>query len=142
MHKRQEALFYYKILVKTVKPEYIFPQNQFIERSGKNRHRFSPGSIAEMGVSVGEIFAGYYDVQAKVGSDHMHEIPYGAIGDWTLADKLAGGLQQFMAGARKFSPSENSREDIWACNREIAAETDIGFITEVQDESAKKILKS
>lgn len=100
-----------------------------------------PPAIAEMGMSAEEIFAGYYDVQAKVGIDYMKEIPYGAIGVWTLADKLAAGLQQFMAGARKFTVSEISRDDIFACNRETADETGIGFITKVQDESAKKILK-
>jgi glutamate synthase domain-containing protein 2 len=100
-----------------------------------------PNSISEMGVTAEEIFAGYYDVQAKVGADAMKAIPYGAIGVWTLADKLSGGLQQFMAGARKFSVGKISRDDIFAANRETAAETGISFITEVQDESARKILK-
>ncbi|MCE5284432.1 MAG: hypothetical protein LLG02_01090 [Pelosinus sp.] len=100
-----------------------------------------PSSIAEMGVTPEEIFAGYYDIQAKVGAEAMKRVPYGAIGVWTLADKLSGGLQQFMAGARKFSVSAISRDDIFAANRETAAETGISFITDVQDESAKKILK-
>ncbi len=101
-----------------------------------------PPSVAEIGVTAPEIFAGYYDVQAKVGAEAMKKIPYGAIAVWTLADKLAAGLQQFMAGARKFAVKDISRADIFAGNRETAAETGIPFLTTVQDESAKKILNS
>ncbi len=101
-----------------------------------------PGGIAEVGIHAEEIFAGYYDVKAKVGAEEMKNIPYGAIAVWTLADKLAGGLQQFMAGARKFSVDQIARSDIFAGNRETEIETGIPFITDVQDESALKILNS
>lgn len=101
-----------------------------------------PGGIAEVGIHAEEIFAGYYDVKAKVGAEEMKNIPYGAIAVWTLADKLAGGLQQFMAGARKFSVDQIARSDIFAGNRETEVETGIPFITDVQNESALKILNS
>jgi hypothetical protein len=58
-----------------------------------------------------------------------------------LADKLAAGLQQFMAGARKFSLPAIAREDIFSANRETEKETGIPFITDVADAKAKKILK-
>jgi len=99
-----------------------------------------PNSISEMGVKPEEIFASYHDVQAKVGKDEMKNIPYGAIAIWTLADKLAAGMQQFMAGARRFSIGDISRGDITSGNRETEKETGIPFITTVFDESAKKIL--
>jgi hypothetical protein len=89
-----------------------------------------------------EIFAGYFDVQKKVGADAMKDIPYGAIAVWTLADKLAAGLQQLMAGARKFSMDQIAREDLYSSNRETEKETGIRFITEIQDAFAKKILNS
>ncbi len=101
-----------------------------------------PLGVSEIGVHAEEIFAGYYDMQAKVGAEEMKKIPYGAIAVWTLADKLAGGLQQFMAGARKFSLDQISRSDIFAGNRETALETGLTYITEAQDESALKILNS
>lgn len=101
-----------------------------------------PKSVSEIGTNAEEIFAGYYDVQAKVGAKAMKNIPYGAIAIWTLADKLAAGLQQFMAGARKFSISEISRNDLFAANRETEAELGIPFITDAHDESAKRILNS
>jgi len=47
-----------------------------------------------------------------------------------------------MAGARRFSLKEISRQDIASANRETERETKILFITDVQDELAKKILNS
>jgi hypothetical protein len=45
-----------------------------------------------------------------------------------------------MAGARKFSLSQITRNDIFSGNRETAIETGIPHCTDVNDESAKKIL--
>lgn len=101
-----------------------------------------PASIAAMGSTPEEIFASYYDVEKKVGKDEMKNIPYGAIAMWTMADKLACGLQQLMAGARKFRIDKLSRNDLYAGNRETAKETGITYITDAKDESAKKILAS
>ena len=99
-----------------------------------------PASISSMGSTAEEIFASYYDVEKKVGKDEMKNIPYGAIAMWTMADKLACGLQQLMAGARKFELGKISRNDLFAGNRETAKETGITYITDSRDESAKKIL--
>lgn len=99
-------------------------------------------SVLENGSQPEEIFAGYYDVQKLVGADEMKNIPYGAIAAWTLSDKLAAGLQQLMAGARKFSLDKIAREDLTAANRETARETGITFITEANDQIAKKILRN
>ncbi|MDO9632473.1 MAG: FMN-binding glutamate synthase family protein, partial [Humidesulfovibrio sp.] len=84
----------------------------------------------------------YEDVKKKVGAKEIKNIPYGAIAFCTLADKLAAGLQQLLAGARRFSLSELCRNDIASANRETAHETGIPFITTVQDETARKILES
>jgi glutamate synthase domain-containing protein 2 len=101
-----------------------------------------PNSVTEFGAnSPSEIFAGYYDVEKKVGKTEMKNIPYGAIAVWTLADKLSAGLQQFMAGARRFSLSSITRDDLYSGNRETEAETGIPFITDVDDNKAKKILQ-
>lgn len=99
-----------------------------------------PKPVIELGTKAEEIFAGYYDVQKKVGVEEMKNIPYGAIAFWTLADKLAAGLQQLLAGARKFSVTQISRNDIASGNRETERETGIPFITDVQDEAARRIL--
>ncbi|MBD3245402.1 MAG: FMN-binding glutamate synthase family protein [Candidatus Omnitrophica bacterium] len=99
-----------------------------------------PATVTSFGTFPEEIFAGYYDVQKKVGKDEMKNIPFGAIAAWTLADKLAAGVQQLMAGARKFSLSEISRDDIYAANRETEQESGLTYITDKNDDRAKKIL--
>lgn len=101
-----------------------------------------PASVKKYGVTAEEIFAGYYDVQKKVGWEEMANIPYGAIAIWTLVDKLTAGLQQFMAGVRKFSIDQLTRGDLYSGNRETERETKIPFITDVMDETAKKILNA
>jgi hypothetical protein len=101
-----------------------------------------PKTVSEIGNSPEQIFAAYYDVQDKVGADEMANIPFGAIAIYTLADKLGGGLQQLLAGARKFRARDISRDDICSGNRETEKETGIPFITDIQDETARKILNA
>jgi len=101
-----------------------------------------PAGVTANGLHADEIFAGYFDVQKKIGAEEMAKIPYGAIAIWTLCDKLSAGLQQFMSGARKFSLSEISRDDIFAANRETTRETGIAFMTDALDDRAKMILTS
>ena len=99
-----------------------------------------PKSVTNYGTTPEEIFAGYYDIQKKVGKDEMKNIPLGAIAVYTLSDKLGAGLQQLMAGNRIFKTEGITRNEIFSANRETEAETGIPFITDVQDEIAKEIL--
>lgn len=116
----------------------LYPDRR--ERLNGNWDALPRNITDEFGTSPEEIFAGFYDVKNKVGADEMKNIPLGAIGVWTLADKLSAGLQQLMAGARKFRVSDISRDDLFAANRETEKETGIKFMTDVNDEMAKKIL--
>ena len=70
----------------------------------------------------------------------MAHIPYGALAMWTMCDRLGAGLQHHMAGARKFGVEHIDRTDICAANRETAQETGIPFITEQDDELARRIV--
>lgn len=99
-----------------------------------------PKTVSEIGTTPESIFAGYHAVESLVGKDGMKDIPFGAIAMWTSVDRLACGLQQLMAGARRFALSEISRCDIASANRETERETGIPFITDAQDEAARKIL--
>lgn len=117
----------------------IHPERR--ERLNGNWDALPKHIVDEFGTSPEEIFAGYFEVKEKVGADAMKDIPYGAIGVWTLADKLTAGLQQLMAGARKFSIDQLSRNDLFAANRETEKETGISFLTEVGDDIAKEILR-
>jgi len=95
-----------------------------------------------MGKYPEEIFAGWEPVKEKVGKDEMKNIPFGAIAMYAFADKLACGLQQFMAGARKFKLSEISRNDLVSANRETEEVTGLAFMTEAGNDEALKILNS
>ena len=86
------------------------------------------------------IFAGWEAVRQKVGEAEMANIPFGAVAMYGYADKLACGLQQFMAGARKFSIDQIDRDDLMAANRETAEVTGIPFMTEAQEERAMDVL--
>lgn len=94
----------------------------------------------EFGATPEEIFAGYFDLKHKVGAEEMKRVPLGAVALWTLTDKLTAGLQQLMAGARRFSVADIRREDLFAADRETGRETGIPFITDAGDAAAKAIL--
>lgn len=99
-----------------------------------------PPAVTQIGNYPEEIFTGWEEVKAKVGDDEMKNIPYGAIAMYGYCDKLSCGLQQFMAGARKFRLSEIKRSDLMSANRETEAETGIPYMTKILDEEAKSIL--
>lgn len=101
-----------------------------------------PGSVTALGKYPEEIFSGWEAVKVLVGADEMERIPFGAVAMYGYADKLACGLQQFMAGARKFRLSEIARTDLMSANRETEKETGIPYVTESLNEQALAILKS
>ena len=101
-----------------------------------------PKSIAGLGNTPEQIFAGYAEIEKKVGKDEMKNIPFGAIAVWTLADKLGAGLQQLMAGVRRFKTEGISRGEIFSANRETEEATKVPYITDVEDDKAKKIISS
>lgn len=108
-------------------------------RSGHWTHL--PSTVADLGASPEEIFAGWESVRAKLGDEAMEVIPYGAVALYGYMDKLACGLQQFMAGARKFSIDQLSRDDLMAANHETALVTGIPYMTDAGHERALAILE-
>lgn len=100
-----------------------------------------PATVTEYGKYPEEIFCEWETVKNKVGKDEMKNIPFGALAMCGYADKLACGLQQFMAGARKFDVSELTRSDLISANRETEELTKIPFMTDALNDEALKILK-
>jgi len=101
-----------------------------------------PPSVAEYGKYPEEIFAEWETIRKKVGADEMKNIPFGAVAMCGYTDKIACGLQQFMAGVRKFDISELSRDDLITSNHDTEALTGIPYMTDALDEKAKIILNS
>ncbi|GAB7080558.1 glutamate synthase-related protein [Megalodesulfovibrio paquesii] len=99
-----------------------------------------PRTVQSLGETPEKLFACYHEVQARIGAKAMQEIPLGAVAMWCLADKLGAGLQQLMAGARKFRLDTISREDLFSANEETAKTTGIPMYTEAGDELARRVL--
>jgi hypothetical protein len=100
-----------------------------------------PNTVSCYGSAPEEIFTSWESVSKKVGANEMKNIPFGAIAMVAYADKLGCGLQQFMAGARKFKLSELTRNDLMSGNRQTAEETGIPYMTDAESEQAMAILK-
>ena len=70
----------------------------------------------------------------------VDELPLGAIGVYTFCQKLKVGLQQLMAGARKFNPSAIAREDVIALTEEAAKVSGLSYVMDAYREEAELIL--
>ena len=101
-----------------------------------------PAAVKDIGSTPEEIFCGWEIVRDRVGADAMKDIPFGAIAMVGYADKLSCGLQQFMAGARKFKLSEITRNELMTANKETAEVTGLPYMLTAQEDRAMKILKA
>lgn len=78
-----------------------------------------PSTVSRFGSSPREIFVCYDELAEKCGA-RMKEVPFGAIGIYSFAQKLRVGLQQLMAGTRNFRLSTISRRDLMCLTEEAA----------------------
>ncbi len=90
---------------------------------------------AEFGKSIDKIF--YY--ATKVQKDFGKVTP-GVLGMYSYYEKMAMGLRQMMAGSRRFSLGDITRDDIFALTREAADVTGINYIMDWEKEASKNIL--
>jgi glutamate synthase domain-containing protein 2 len=100
-----------------------------------------PRDIAKYGDDPLHIFAGAFKLKSEYG-DEFKNIPFGAIGMYTFCDRISAGLQQLMAGARKFALKHISRDDIVALTKESAEVTGIPYVMESDKEEIDKILSN
>ena len=101
-----------------------------------------PKTIGQFGSTVEEIFVNYEDVMNIVGSKEIKNIPLGAIGIYSYAEKLRVGLQQLMAGSRNFNVSTISRIDLMSLTDECAQVTGIPYLMDAYREEAMAVLDS
>lgn len=99
-----------------------------------------PKSIREnYGETREQIFVTAIQLKEKFGDD-FERIPTGAIGLFTYLQRIAQGLCQLMAGARKFSLQYLSRDDLAALTREAAEVTGLQYIMDLDAEEVERIL--
>lgn len=111
---------------------------------GKNIQRWLsekklPPEIKKYGESIETIFVNAETLRSKYGKQYS-EIPAAAIGMYTFCDRLQLGLQQLMAGARKFAIEHIDRTDLMSLTRESADVTGIPYVMESDMKEAKNIL--
>ena len=98
-----------------------------------------PSEIAKYGDKVEQVFVLAAKLKEKYGKE-FKQIPTGALGMLTYFDRMTAGLQQFMAGARKFSLNYISRDDLCSLTREAADVSGLPYVMEMDREEVKKIL--
>ncbi|MCG6919215.1 MAG: FMN-binding glutamate synthase family protein [Deltaproteobacteria bacterium] len=101
-----------------------------------------PKTVSEFGNTPEEIFVCWEQVADIVGKDEMKNIPLGAVGIFSYADRLRVGLQQLMAGARCFSLPAITRRELMSLTEECVKVTGIPFLTECYLEEALEVLNS
>jgi glutamate synthase domain-containing protein 2 len=98
-----------------------------------------PKTVAEFGHRKEEIFVYYEELEERFGQD-MKDIPLGALGIYSYGEKLKVGLQQLMAGSRRFNISTLGRKDVMALTREAAEVSGIDYVMDAYRDVAEQIL--
>lgn len=101
-----------------------------------------PKVVSQYGSTPEEIFICWEQVAAIVGRDEMKKIPLGAVGIFCYANKLSVGLQQLMAGARRFNIASIARSDLMSLTEECAKVTGIPYVMDAYRAEAEAILDS
>ena len=111
---------------------------------GKNIGRWMekgklPAEIKKYGDSAETIFVTAEVLKSKYGKSYK-DIPPGAMGMYTYCDRIQLGLQQLMAGARKFAIQYIDRSDLVSLTKEATDITGIPYVMESDMEEASRIL--
>lgn len=86
-----------------------------------------------------KFFASLPELKARLG-DRMNAIPWGSIGLYNYLEKIKVGLQQLLAGMRKFKLSLASRNDLFALTERAAKATGIPLPEESDSDIIESIL--
>jgi glutamate synthase domain-containing protein 2 len=98
-----------------------------------------PTTVSKYGKTKEEIFCCYEELKEMYGKD-ADKFPLGAVGIYSAGEKLRVGLQQLMAGARKWRVDLISRKDLAALTEEAAKITDIPYIMDAYRQEAMEVI--
>jgi glutamate synthase domain-containing protein 2 len=98
-----------------------------------------PKTVSKYGSTKQEIFACYEELKEKFGKE-ADNFPLGAVGIYSASEKIRVGLQQLMAGARKWRVDLMSRNDLAALTEEASKITGIPYVMEAYREDALAII--
>ncbi len=98
-----------------------------------------PPEYKKFGNTIEQIFILADKLREEYKEDYK-DIPASAIGMYTYYDRLATGLRQLMAGARKFALKYITRDDIFALTGQASEISDIPYVTDYDKEKVDEIL--
>ncbi|MCQ4574149.1 MAG: FMN-binding glutamate synthase family protein [Candidatus Brocadiales bacterium] len=98
-----------------------------------------PKNSEPYGKSVEEVFYYHHSVQKEFGGNG-DQIPASGLGVYSYYQRLATGLRQLMAGSRRLSLENITRDDIFALTMEAADVSGIPFVMDYDKEAATRIL--
>jgi hypothetical protein len=98
-----------------------------------------PVYVGRFGDTPEEIFITAPELKRMFGKK-FEQIPPGALGVFTYAQRLSQGLKQLMCGARKFSLEYITRDDIAALTKDVAEVSGIPYIMDTDKKEVNKIL--
>jgi glutamate synthase domain-containing protein 2 len=98
-----------------------------------------PKTIYQFGSRKEEIFVCYEELRAKYGKE-IDEFPLGAIGIYSAAEKIRIGLQQLMAGTRKWRVDLITRRELASLTEEAAKVTKIPYVMDAYRDEALQII--
>jgi len=110
---------------------------------GKTHGRLMAQKMEDEGEEPSEgylkLFAVGAELKERFGKD-FERLPPGAIGMYSYIDRMKQGLQQLMAGARKFALQYIDRNDLVALTRDAAEVSGITYVMESDAKEVEKIL--
>ena len=98
-----------------------------------------PADIKKYGDVPGSIFITLEALKTRFGKD-FKKLPLAAVAMYTFCDRLQAGLQQLMAGTRKFALKHLDRSDLVSLTKEATEVTGIPYVMEADMEEAQRIL--
>ena len=98
-----------------------------------------PQTVGKFGSSVEEIFVCYEPVKEML-ADRMKDLPLGALGIYSYVQKIKVGLQQIMAGSRRFRLDTIRRNDVVALTEEAAKVSGLHYVMDAYRDEAMDII--
>jgi len=116
----------------------VMKSNYFVDLAQKGK---LPKSFTdEFGNIPEKFFISTIELRAKYG-ERLKEIPWEGVGLYSyLSDRIGVGLQQLMAGSRKWRLSLLSRSDIFSLTERAAKVTGIPLAEDADEEAIRRIL--
>ena len=99
-----------------------------------------PVFIERFGNTPEEIFVSAPELKRKLGEAAFKQVPPGALGLYTYAQRLAQGLRQLMSGNREFALEYITRDDIASLTKEATEILGIPWVMDFEKHEVEQIL--